>query len=434
MSPVSILVLLILGIAMAIFIGSKGNMNYGMAAFAIAYVVGTFILGYGPNILLAHFPTSVLFTIIGTTYFYGFAVENGTVSVIADRLIYASRKAPWSLPLLLGVAAWSVGALGATAATAVMLVAPIGYQVAKRANFSTLLAVIVIGEMAGSGNMMHWSSIGSIYRGLIETIMEPDLAYATSAGFGAALLIMCAVISVAAYFIFKGYQAEQITIKKPEPITSNQKKTLAVIAVVLALVIVPRILNSLFNINGAVISWLIQYMDMSYLCILASIVLALLKVGDEKKAFGSIPWGLCILIAGFAVLLGVAIEGGAMEYLSNVIAEYAPDWLIVPLFNLVGGIMSFFMTGTTVVQTFTPLIPTVAASTGISASAAWIALAVGTNIAGMAPFSMGGSFILGLCPDPEQQKKQFGQQVILAIVTVLFSFCCGLLGFFNLFG
>lgn len=429
----TVLVLVVIGIAGAIFVGGKAKAHYGMAAIAFAYVIGSWILGIGTGTLVNYFPIRVVFTIIGTTYFYGYAVSNGTISVIADRIVYAGRNIPWAIMIFLAAATWSIGALGATAATAVMLMGPVGYMIAKKANIHPMLAVTVVGEFACAGNMMPWSSIGVIYRGLAEAALTPEDAYTASVGQALALLVGVTLVCAVVYFLLKGHKAEKITMDKPEPITPKQKATLVLVFAILALTILPRVIGTVFGVSSPILTWLNTYMDLQFLGILGGLICAILKLGDDKEAMNNIPWSLVMLISGFAILMGVAVECGVAVAVSEFIASNCPVALVTPLFHLIGGAMSFVMTGATVVQTFTPFIPAIATSTGLNAAVLWAALTMGTNITGMSPFSMGGSFILGLCPDKELQKKLFGWQVILAIIPVVVFTALAFVGYFSWF-
>ena len=96
------------------------------------------------------------------------------------------------------------------------------------------------------------------------------------------------------YFIFKGHHAIPCEIKKPEKFNSVQRKTLLILGIVLALVLLPAMVNTLHPLDAA--RQFAGLFDIQMLSIVGAVICALLHLGDEKKILlQSVPWNTIIL-------------------------------------------------------------------------------------------------------------------------------------------
>ena len=78
--------------------------------------------------------------------------------------------------------------------------------------------------------------------------------------------------------------------------------------------------------------------------------------------------------------------------------------------------MSFFSSTTGVVApALFPLIPGLAASTGLSATALFACTVIGAQSSAISPFSSGGSLILGSCGDEEERNTLFNRLLFTAV-------------------
>lgn len=85
-------ILIILAIIIAIYMGEKLDINTGLVALALAYLIGCFVLGMSISDLLATFPTKLFLVIFTLALFFNFAVVNGTLGKIAQLLLYRFQK------------------------------------------------------------------------------------------------------------------------------------------------------------------------------------------------------------------------------------------------------------------------------------------------------------------------------------------------------
>ena len=149
MSPeiVTILALVVI-FAIATFL----PINMGALAFVAAFVVGTLSVGLTTDEILGGFPAELVLTLIGVTYLFAIAQNNGTVDLLvrgAVRLVGGHVAAiPWVMFFVTAV----LTAIGALSPAAVAIIAPIALTFAARHGISPLLmGMMVIHGAQGGG-------------------------------------------------------------------------------------------------------------------------------------------------------------------------------------------------------------------------------------------------------------------------------------------
>jgi di/tricarboxylate transporter len=122
------------------------------------------------------------------------------------------------------------------------------------------------------------------------------------------------------------------------------------------------------------------------------------------------------MIAGAGMLIAVAVEAGTIDALSAWIGSNVPRPLVPLAFSVVGAFMSFFSSTTGVVApALFPLIPSLAASTGLNAATLFACTILGAQSSAISPFSSGGSLILGSCGNEEERNHLFNRLLFVAV-------------------
>ena len=160
--------------------------------------------------------------------------------------------------------------------------------------------------------------------------------------------------------------------------------------------------------------------------------LNLAKTADVVK--NKIPWTTIIMICGMSTLIGLAVDMGVADAIGGWMSGSVPTFLIAPMFVLLSGLLSFVTTGPAVIfPLFIPMLPAIAAATGLSPAGLTIAIFAGTGATGLSPFSQGGSMALIGCKDDEMREKLLPKQFACAIAFLSVYMVAALLGWFNLF-
>ena len=141
-----------------------------------------------------------------------------------------------------------------------------------------------------------------------------------------------------------------------------------------------------------------------------------MNLAPQKEVIARVPWNTIIMIAGAGMLIAVAVKAGTIDALSAWIGSNVPVALVPIAFSLVAAFMSFFSSTTGVVcPALFPLIPALAASTGLSPVALFTCTVLGAQSSAISPFSSGGSLILGSCGNEEERNALFNRLLFVAV-------------------
>src|ERR1700754_2312078 len=187
-------------VLVAVFlIGTLRPINMGLLGIVAAFVVGSAV-GVSEDDIFAGFPGDLFIILVGVTYLFAIANNNGTV----DWLVHAAVKAvggrvaliPW---VMFGITA-VLTAVGSVVPAAVAIVAPIALGFARRYRINPVLMGLLVVNGATAGGFSPISIFGSIVNGVVE---QNDLAGNPTLLFFSSL-IFNTLLSVVVFFLFGG--------------------------------------------------------------------------------------------------------------------------------------------------------------------------------------------------------------------------------------
>src|SRR5688572_29575039 len=162
--------------------------NMGALAFVAAFLVGTLAVGLSTEEILGSdevaggFPSELVLTLIGVTYLFAVAQNNGTVDLLvrgAVRLVGGHIAAiPW---IMFGVTALLTG-IGALSPAAVAIIAPIAMTFAARHGINPLLMGMMVIHGAQGGGFSPISVYGVTVNKIVEAEGLPDSSVAVFLG------------------------------------------------------------------------------------------------------------------------------------------------------------------------------------------------------------------------------------------------------------
>ena len=417
MGPQTGIIVFLLAVIISVIIGTKTKCNIGVVGLCFAFLIGTTIMEKSVAQVIGYFPTSLLFMMMIVSYYYGYASQNGAIKGIADRLIYVSRNHLTLLPLVLYATVFIVAALGAGPSATSLMLSPIAFGLAASIGFEPVLAFLALAVGGLAGGMMPWTSTGVMFKGIAETYLGETAAVAVSWSYAVTLLI----IPTLYYFvIFMFYSRKSknssYEIKKPEPFNKAQKQTIAMILIIMALVVIPVLVNTIMP--NPTMKWIAKHCDIKVLCAFGIVMSCALNLGESQSVIkNQIPWSTIIMVCGMSTLISLAVETGMADYLGNWLGTSIPRPLITPMVSLLAGLLSFVTTGPAVIfPLFIPMFPAISASTGISSAALTVALFAGTGATGMSPFSQGGASAITGCKDEKVVQYLWPRQLLFAFI------------------
>jgi di/tricarboxylate transporter len=459
MSP-ELISILVLGLIFVI--ATLLPVNIGVLAFAAAFVVGTLVADQSTDDIIAGFPSDLFLTLVGITFLFAVAQNNGTVDWLIELAVRAVRGRIGAIPWIMFALAAMLTAVGAVSPGAVAIIAPIALGFAVQYQISPLLMGLMVIHGAQAGGFSPISIYGGITNGVVE---EAGLPLNEIATFLASLLVNLAV-AVLLYMALggrdllrrraevaegpagdasgagprvlatspqRGPQAygdaemearseerelertpreapketseaapEAAPDDRPAPSRPYQLLTVAGILALAALT-------------------LFFELDIGFVAITIGLLLSLIAPQLQKRAVGQVTWPEILLITGVGTYVGVLEAMGTIDYVGESVADLASPLLVALLLCFIGAVVSAFASSTAVLGSLIPLaVPFLQAGTGVSPVGFIAAMAVSSTIVDVSPFSTNGALVLANAPDSVDRDRFFRQLVAYgALVTVL---------------
>lgn len=206
---ISILVLVLVFLIATIF-----SVHMGALAIVAAFVVGVAVVGESTDDIFAGFPGDLFVVLVGVTFLFAIAKNNGTV----DWLVHGSVRLvrgrialiPWVMFMVTGI----LTSVGAVVPAAVAIIAPIGMGFATRYRINPVLMGLLIINGASAGGFSPISIFGSITNGVVSRNNlpgNPALLFLSSFLFNVAL-------SLVVFFLFGG---RKLMGRRPEVVSGT---------------------------------------------------------------------------------------------------------------------------------------------------------------------------------------------------------------------
>lgn len=410
--------IIVLAIIAAIALGYRTKINIGLFAIAFAYLIGCFAMGLSPKAVVNMWPLKLFFIIFSVCLFYGFAIVNGTLERLSEHLLYRCRNFPHLLPYAIFLTAALIAAMGAGYYTVLAFMAPLTLLLCQRTGMSLIIGGMSVNYGALGGANFMSSQSGVIFRGLmVNNGIAEQAAFVNSFGiFASTMLIPLLVITL---FVFLGNHRQLMqnggaAIELPKPFSRQQRQTLGLTLIMMAVVLLPPIAHLIAPEND-VISFIDSKLHIGLIASVFSVIALLMKLADERQVMTSLPWNTIIMICGVGMLISVAIEAGTIDLLAGWMKGNIPAAFVPLTIGLVAAAMSLFASTLGVVTpALFPIVPSLASSLSIDPMVMFICIVVGAQATSISPFSSGGSLILGSCPTDEARAGLFNKLLFRA--------------------
>ena len=420
--------------------------NMGALGFVAAFVVGTVFVGMSTDDIIGGFPAELFLTLVGVTYLFAIAQNNGTVDLMvrgAVRLV-RGRVAliPWVMFGITGVLT-AVGALGPAA---VAIIAPIALGFAARYKINVLLMgmMVIHGAQAGgfSPISVYGVTVNSITAdaGLVDSPLALFLgSLLFNAAIGVLLFVFLGGRSLIGQHVDDHYpevsdadgspgsgsngasggaaptstgggatatksrvptDAEVETKPDTHPVTFEQIATLLGLA---ALAVFSLVLD----------------LDVGFVSMTVAVVLALLSPKAQRGAIAQISWSTVLLIGGVLTFIGVLQEAGTVDYVGNAVAGLGMPLLVALLLCYIGAVVSAFASSTAILGATIPLAVPFLLAGDVGSVGVIVALAISSTIVDVSPFSTNGALVLANAPkavDRDRFYKQILKYSALVVV------------------
>lgn len=391
------IILIAAALILIVLAGYKKWINITPVAIAVALFVGI-INGFPIRNTLELLPVSTMYDIFILTFFFGYAMDNGTFTILVNHVVYRIRNHAWLVMPLLYLLSFTIAFLG-PGVMSVAFVAPFAYQLASKLQSSDLLAYAstVLGCIFGS-NFPHSVGGSVIFRLIQSSSVENCALEVCLQGFLLTGIVTTATF-IGLYLICRGWRVHPIEDLVREPLDLVQKQTLILIAAIFGLSTVPHILRQ-FSSLLAVFPYM-ELFDVPFTMALGCCLASALHLGDDKRVLTKyVPWQVIALIGAMGMLIGTAKELGLTEALCAALSQTVPAAFLAPLLALIGGLMSIFTSAIgVVIPTLYTLVPELSLTYQISPVPLFTAVFVAATITGSSPLSTTGGMALSGCQD-----------------------------------
>ena len=405
----------------AIFGGWALKINGGIFAIVFSFLFGMYAVNLSATGIVALWPTRLFMTILLITYYFGFAIQNGTMEGIVKRTMWVSRRIPPLLPVALYLLTFALAAIGVGAYSIFTFMAPLVMAIAAASGMHTLIALLVIvsGTCVGS-----YSFIGQFGITMLNTMATHGWDTATSyeivGAMWANMALSQVLVFIIVYVLFKGYKIKFPEMKKYESFNQQQKTTLVIMCISFAMMMVPPVLANFLPDNSFSVE-LNKISDILVVSIIGVLLCLLFKVGDDKDALKMVPLSALLLICGISLLISVGMKAGIVDNLStwaknNISGEIAPYFLATT-----AGLMSYFAsTVNVVVPSLGAICGGVSAGSGIPLALCYAYLNTGSAWSAFSPFSSGGAITLAAISNEEHRSKLYKTALIFPFCALFF--------------
>ncbi|MGF1879174.1 hypothetical protein L4D77_28370 [Photobacterium frigidiphilum] len=272
-------ILIFSALILSVIIGFISNVNTGLLAIVFSYIL-SYSYGFSVNDVLSLWPMKLFFILLSITYFYGFAVTNGTLTIISERIVASVKKA-YMIPIVLFILVVIFAGIGPGHYAAFAFMSPLIMSIAGKIKMNKILAAVIIYSGACVGSFNPFSLGGRVTEQLVigTGLVESSFKITNAVFFNMAIVHIG--LFVICYFLFKGYKVSHIENNQTQTLNKKQKQTVALIFSVFALVIIPSLLSSFFP-ESVSFKHLSKIMEPTLLSFVGICIATLLNLSDNK--------------------------------------------------------------------------------------------------------------------------------------------------------
>jgi di/tricarboxylate transporter len=394
--------------------------NMGALGFVAAFFVGTVAVGMDADQIIGGFPSSLFLTLVGITYLFAIAQNNGTVDLLVRGAVRLVRGRVALIPWIMFGVTGVLTAIGALGPAAVAIVAPIALGFAARYRIRPLLMgmMVVHGAQAGgfSPISIYGVTVNNIASGAgLEN--SPLTLFLGSLFFNAAIGVLLFLFLGGRSLIGRSVHDDDDERLDDDPGTVGGERTPATVmrgfgttttearsqpvtaenAPPLATAVKAITFEQILTLVGlaclAVFS-LILDLDVGFVSMTVAVILALASPKAQKGAINQISWSTVLLIGGVLTFVGVLQEAGTVEWVGNGVAALGAPLLVALLLCYVGAIVSAFASSTAILGAIIPLAVPFLMAGEVGAIGVVVALSIASTIVDVSPFSTNGALVL----------------------------------------
>lgn len=415
----------IAAIVAAIAAGTVGRVNIGLVSITLAFLIGRFLVGLAPGEIVAGWPLGLFFMLLGMTLLFGIARVNGTLTILAERLVAATVGETRLIPPAFFLMAGAIAAGGAGNIVVCAIVLPIALTVAVDHRISPLLMATMVIAGSNAGGLSPLAPTG-----IIANTLSAEQGFDIAAGIFTKQIIGQTMLACLLYFLLKGHRLEK---RRPTSV-GDRSGSAAAVGLVVGTEAAPgssdRGERSLDGAQKATLTVLLGVVvcivglgwDIGLTAFAGAVILLFLRAGREADVFQAVPWTTIILVCGVTVLVKVSEQAGGIDLLSQGLTRIMNDRTAAPVMALIGGTMSLVSSASGVVlPTLIPTVPGLVSETGGDSTRIISAIVMGAHMVTNSPISTLGALAVASAPFGVNRERLFRQLFLVGIAGIFFA-------------
>ncbi|GGO71517.1 SLC13 family permease [Nocardioides deserti] len=410
--------LISLAVLVVVFlVATVRGVNMGALALVAAFVVGLTVYDLEVDGVLAGFPSDLFVILVGVTYLFALAKNNGTVDWIVHAAVRAvgGRVAlvPWAMFLVCA----AVTSIGAVSPAAVAIVAPVAMGFALRYSINPMMMGMMVVQGATAGSFSPIGIFGSITNGVVDQNDLPGnqlvlflttftaaalIAAITYVAFGGRALIargkeatagaeLSAEAEAASHAVMRSggpgvphsaVEAGRATAPSRDA-DRDERHTLDTQRIV-----------TLVGLAALMIGALGFDLDVGFTALTIAVVLTLAFPESAKGAVEKISWGTVLLIGGIVTYVNLLQDQGVVDWVGEQVAEVGAPLVAALLICFIAAVVSAFASTTGIIGALIPLAVPFLLTDQVNAIGLIAALAISSSVVDCSPFSTNGALVV----------------------------------------
>lgn len=417
----------ILALVALFVIGTVLPINMGALAYVAAWLVGMYSLHLSEKEILAGVSGDLILTLIGVTYLFAIAKNNGTVDLIVHSAVRAVGGRVALIPWVMFAVTALLTAIGAASPAACAIIGPIALGFAARYKISPLMMGMFVVHGAQGGG---FSPI-SIYGTITNSVMEQNDLPSSELTIFLSSLVVNLVMATILFFALGGRRlmAQRVDPDAPDTVEEDLHRggasvpargtgTLTQTGTQALGVRRDQVLTLVAFVGVALVS-LVFDKNIGFVAITAAVILAMMSPNEHKDAVRQIAWPTVLLVAGVSTYAAILTEAGSPEFVGKWAAGLGAAVIGALILCYVGGVVSAFASSTALLPVIIPIAVPLITGGGVSAGFFVAALAIASTIVDVSPFSTNGALMLANKPDTISEPVYYKQILTYSMIVVL---------------
>jgi Na+/H+ antiporter NhaD/arsenite permease-like protein len=378
----------ILVLSVVFLIATVMPVHLGALALVATFVLGYFLFGSAEyaDLIYGFFPGELFIILVGVTYLFAIARNNGTVDWLVSVAVRAAGGRLALIPWVMFAVAGALTAIGGVVPAVVAIIAPIGMAFARRYSINPILMGLFIINGCTAGGFSPLSIFGTITNSIVESNGLPG----SPAFLWGASIVANGLLSIVVFFLFGGRtllgSATRVSMDNRDVGHRGNQPTTTLDR--------DRFLT-LIGLSVLLIGALAFGLEIGLVAIAIGVALSIVAPAGAKGAVGQIAWETVLLICGIVTFVGLMQEIDTPGWLGANVAQLGLPLIAALSVCYIGGLVSAFASTTGILGALIPLaVPFLLGSDAVGAIGLITALALSSSIVDSSPFSTSGALVV----------------------------------------